>query len=59
MKSYIRDALTFWGNKHVNDSIDLILKNGTEGDKQLEIYRESGLDTLKQYLMNSVEYKYQ
>ena len=58
MKAYIQDALTFWGNKHINDSIDFIVKNGTEGDKQLEVYSESGFDSLKQYLMNSVEYKY-
>ena len=57
MKDYIQDALTFWGNQHINKCIDLVIKNGTEGDKQLEVYKESGFESLKQYLMESVEYQ--
>ena len=57
MKNYIQDALTFWGNQHINKCIDLVIKNGTEGDKQLEVYKESGFESLKQYLMESVEYQ--
>ena len=58
MKDYIQNALLYFGNQHINKYIDLILKNGTEADKQLKIYKESGFNKLKQYLMNSVEYQY-
>jgi carboxylate-amine ligase len=58
MKDYIQDSLIFWGNQHINKYIDSILKNGTEADKQLKVYEESGLEDLKQYLIQSVEYQY-
>ena len=57
MKNYIHDALIFLDNRHINEYIDLILTNGTEADKQLKIYDESGFDILKQYLIKSVEYQ--
>ena len=57
MKDYIQDALKYWGNQHINEYIDLILNNGTEGDKQLIVYEESGFENLKQYLMKSVQYQ--
>ena len=58
MKNYIEYALTKWDNQHINDCIDLILDNGTEGDSQMKIYRDAGFKKLKQYLMDSVEYDY-
>tara|TARA_B100000315_G_C14264736_1_gene445889 strand:- start:160 stop:594 length:435 start_codon:yes stop_codon:yes gene_type:complete len=58
MKDYIQDSLLYWGNQHINKYIDLILKNGTEADKQLKIYKESGFKNLKHYLMKTVEYQY-
>jgi len=58
MQAYIEDALKFWKNQHINAYIDLILKNGTEGDQQLKVYEELGFESLKQYLMKSVEYEY-
>ncbi len=58
MKSYINDALKYWKNHHINEYIDLILMHGTEGDQQLKVYEESGFESLKQYLMKSVEYDY-
>ena len=58
MKDYIQGALKFWNNEHINEYIDLILQNGTEADLQLKIYQKSEIQGLKQYLMESVEYKY-
>ena len=57
MKAYIKDALKYWNNQHINKYIDSILKNGTEGDQQVKVYEESGFEGLKKYLMKSVEYK--
>ena len=57
MKAYIKDALKYWNNQHINKYIDSILKNGTEGDQQVKVYEESGFEGLKKYLMKSVEYE--
>ena len=54
MKAYIKDALKYWNNQHINMYIDFILKNGTEGDQQVKVYEESGFEGLKKYLMDSV-----
>ena len=59
MKSYIKDALKYWENQHINEYIDVIIMNGTEGDQQLKVYEKSGFESLKQYLMKSVEYEYE
>ena len=56
MKFYIKDAITYFGNQNINNYIDLIINDGTEGDKQINVYNKLGFDGLKQYLMESVEY---
>ena len=33
-----------------------ILKDGTEGDRQLEVFRSNGMNSLKEYLVNDVDY---
>ena len=58
MKSYIKNSLFKLGNDHVNKTIDYILKNGTEGDKQVTIFDEYGFTGLKDYLMTDVDYNY-
>ena len=46
MKAYIKDALKYWNNQHINENIDYILKNGTEGDEQIRVYEDSGFNYL-------------
>jgi len=54
---YCKDSLEYFGNMHIINSVNNILKNGTEANMQLSIYNEHGFKKLKKYLMNSVEYK--
>ena len=56
MKEYIKNALKYWNNQHINNYIDFIIKNGTEADQQVKVYEESGFESLNKYLMKSVEY---
>ena len=58
MKSYIQEGLENFNNKNINKEIDNILKNGTECDEQNKIYEQSGFDSLKKYLINTVDYDY-
>ena len=53
---YYNAPTTLFAYNLLNNFIDLILKTGTEADKQLNIYNESGFEKLKKYLMESVEY---
>ena len=57
MTAYANDALIYFSNSHIINEIDYILINGTEGDKQITAYDISGLDGLKKYLMDNVEYQ--
>ena len=56
MMLYCNDSLEFFGNTHITNFVNDILKNGTEADMQLSIYNKHGFKKLKKYLMNSVEY---
>ena len=56
MVKYATKALTDFGNTDILFTIDDILKNGSEGDDQLDIFESNGIDDLKQYLMDDVEY---
>jgi len=56
MMLYCKDSLEFFGNTHITNFVNDILKNGTEADMQLSIYNNHGFKKLKKYLMNSVEY---
>ena len=56
MMIYVNNALNYFSNSHINNEIDFILKNGTEGDQQITVFNDTGFEGLKQYLMNSVEY---
>tara|TARA_Y100000590_G_C15677008_1_gene998423 strand:+ start:324 stop:1442 length:1119 start_codon:yes stop_codon:yes gene_type:complete len=55
MKSYIQKALEYFGNSHINNQINYILSNGTEGDRQIEVYNNQGYDGLKKFLIDNVE----
>ena len=56
MVKYATKALTDFGNTDILFTIDDILNNGSEGDDQLDIFESNGIDNLKQYLMDDVEY---
>ena len=56
MLDYCNDSLKYFGNIHVRKSVENILHQGTESDKQLEIFDKFGMDYLKKYLIKTVEY---
>ncbi len=56
MSAYTEKALDHFNTAHVLTEVDAILKNGTEGDEQTRIHDEKGMDNLKLYLMNNVDY---
>lgn len=55
---YCKDSLEYFGNTHIINYVNDILKNGTEANMQIAVYNEHGFKKLKKYLMNSVEYNY-
>ena len=46
----------YWGNDHINEYIDFILNNGTEGDDQIAVYNKFGFKGLRKYLMDDIQY---
>ena len=58
MKDYILTSLAHFNNQTVIKQIDDILKNGTECDEQIEVFKNSKIIGLKKYLMDSVDYEY-
>ena len=56
MKDYVNNSLDFFNNSHVNKQIDYIVENGTEHDMQIQVYDECGMQVLKKYLMEDIEY---
>jgi len=57
MIKYVRGSLEYFNNAHIINTVNHICKNGTEGDEQKKIYSISGLEALKQYLIDNIEYK--
>jgi len=57
MQKYIKKALKYFGNENINFEIDNIIVNGTECDEQINIYNKKGLEYLKLYLIDSVDYE--
>ncbi|MDB3868630.1 YbdK family carboxylate-amine ligase [Candidatus Marinimicrobia bacterium] len=56
MVEYATPALRMFGNDFILSEIDDIINTGTEGDIQLDVFNNSGMDGLKEYLMDDVEY---
>jgi carboxylate-amine ligase len=56
MIEYIMPALTHFGNEKICGDIENILSNGTEGDQQMSIFNKDGIEGLKKYLINNVQY---
>ena len=57
MVEYASPALADFGNTEILSTINDILKNGSESDVQLDVFKSEGMDGLKQYLMDDVEFK--
>ena len=57
MAEYASPALADFGNTEILSTINDILKNGSESDVQLDVFKSEGMDGLKQYLMDNVEFK--
>ena len=57
MMDYIHDSLQYLNNTHIIKTVNHICDNGSEGDDQIKIYSESGIEALKQYLMDNIEFK--
>ncbi|SVD90700.1 uncharacterized protein METZ01_LOCUS443554, partial [marine metagenome] len=56
MIEYANNSLKYFNTSHIIKNIINISKFGTEADDQVDIFKESGFDGLKQYLMNSTQY---
>ena len=52
----IYPSLLDLNNEDVIDTIDNIIKNGTEADHQIKIKRKNGLDKLLIFLMDDVKF---
>ena len=57
MINYIKDALVYFDNLDIVDTIHNVLNVGTEHDFQMSVYlKNNKMEDLKIYLMNNVEY---
>ena len=57
MMDYVYDSLQYFNNTHIIKTVHHICNNGAEGDDQIKVYSESGIEALKQYLMDNIEFK--
>ena len=57
MINYTRNALEYFGNLDILDTVDEVLCSGTEHDLQLKYMQNNNMDKLKIYLMDNVDYK--
>jgi len=58
MMDYAKDSLNYFNNSHIVKSVNHICENGTEGDDQIEVFNNAGIDGLKNYLMDNIEFKF-
>ena len=58
MIAYSKNSLEYFGNSHVINTVQNIIKNGTEANNQIKVYDKHGFKKLKKYLMTSVDYEY-
>jgi gamma-glutamyl:cysteine ligase YbdK (ATP-grasp superfamily) len=54
----IYPSLESLGNSHVINTLDEIMKSGTEADQQIRIEKKYGVKKLLHFLMDEVEYDY-
>lgn len=56
MIDYLYKSLDHFNNVDIINTVQDILKNGTEHDEQMIVYKEKGFDGLKKYLIDDVDY---
>ena len=56
MIKYANDSLLYFNNTHIIQEVDKIIKDGTEADKQITVFNNSGFKGLRNYLMDNIEY---
>ena len=56
MYNYCFESLKLFNDNDILETINFILNEGTEGDKQMNVYKKDGFDKLKLYLMSNVDY---
>ena len=56
MVDYCCKSLDYFDNNHIVQEINNIIKYGTEGDRQLKYYKSNGMDKLKLFLINNVQF---
>ena len=56
MLEYAMPALKIFGNTHILAEVNDIINNGPECERQISSFNIDGMDGLKQYLMDHVEY---
>ena len=57
MIEYANNSLIYFNNSHINQEVDKICKEGTEGDDQIKVYNKSGFEGLRKYLMDNIEFQ--
>ena len=57
MIEYANDSLIYFKNSHINQEVDIICEEGTEGDDQMKVYNKSGFVGLRKYLMDNIEFQ--
>ena len=57
MLDYIHPSLVHFGNEDVINTVEQIINGKTEAQKQVDIYNKLGFEGLKNFLVESVEYK--
>ena len=58
MLNYCENSLKYFNNMHVVNYVDNILEFGTESEEQLKIFKSGGFNSLKKFLIESVDYNY-
>jgi len=53
---YIYPSLVYFNTANIENTIQNILNEGPEADSQINIYKENGIDKLKQFLIDNVEF---
>ena len=56
MLNYCKTSLVYFDNLQIMDIVKKIMNKGTEADMQINIYNKHGMDYLKKYLIEQVEY---
>ena len=57
MLDYIYPSLVYFNTSEIQNTVEKILKGNAESNNQIKIFNDSGIEGLKKYLIENVEYK--